>query len=311
MSQEIKFNHEFWDIGDIKMHVVTAGEGRPLILLHGFPELWYSWRKLIPRLAEKFRVIVPDLRGYGQSEITKEGYDLNTLSNDVAELIDKAGGKAILAGHDWGGVIGWHTATVYPDKVEAYIAIAAPHISRYFKVMLTSPKQFILSQYVLFFQIPFIPERLMSMRRGKLLSILFNLSSVRKGACTDEEMDVYRDAWKNVVSIRAGVNYYRKLMQGILKTLWFLKGKKIRCPVCVVWGDNDWFLSKPLTEHLEKYCNQPPDVHIIPNCGHWISQEEPDKLYNIMINFMEKYGVKTPPFMAGIAGMKRHPLKED
>ena len=152
--------------------------------------------------------------------------------------------------------------------------------------MFRSPKQFLMSQYTLFFQIPFIPERLIAMGRGKLISKLMKWTSYREGAFTDDEIEVYRKAW-NVPSIRAGLNYYRKSMRNLPKVLKFYKNRNVKCPTCVIWGDKDWFLSKSLTKGLEKYCDNSLEVHMMPNCGHWISMEAPDEVYDIIMSFIE------------------------
>ena len=288
MSGKFNLSHEFWKVGSINLHVVTAGEGEPVLLLHGFPEIWYSWRKVIPRLSRKYRIIAPDLRGYGQSEIPLDGYDIDTLSQDIVNLIDKIGGNATIISHDWGGVIGWHVAMTHPDKVKALIPIAGPLLPEYFRVMLMNPLQFLKSQYVLFFQIPYLPEYLLTMGNGKLPSKLLEWSSYRPEVLSNDDMGIYRKSWSNIASMRAGLNYYRQLLRNAPKVLKYYSGKKIKCPVCVVWGDKDWFLSLSLTKNLEKYCDVVLEVRIIPNCGHWIQQEAPDELNDIIETFMDK-----------------------
>ncbi len=279
--------HEFWEVNGIRMHVATTGSGPPIILLHGFPELWYSWRHLIPRLAENFRVIAPDLRGYGRTEIPDHGYDLGTLGRDVLGLIEQAGGKAVLVGHDWGGVVGWHVAAAYPDRVSAYVTVAGPHPARYFELLVKSPRQLLMSLYVFFFQIPFVPERLLSARRGRALARLLKRTTVRPGVITDEDIGVYREAW-SLNSLRAGISYYRQLARRPLWALRFYRAHPVACPVCVVWADRDLALSLAQTAGLERWCERPPEVQVIRRCGHWIPQEAPDELYRIMMEFIRK-----------------------
>jgi len=292
MTNEMEIKHEFWDVNGIRMHVATAGSGPPIILLHGFPEIWYSWRHLIPRLAENFRVIAPDLRGYGKTEIPDQGYDLDTLSQDVLSLIDQAGGKAVLVGHDWGGVIGWHVAAAYPEKVSAYVAVAAPHPARYLELLVRNPRQFLMSLYVFFFQIPFIPERLLTFRQCRVPTLLLKKTTVKKGVITDQDIEVYREAW-TLESMRAGINYYRQLSRRPLRIIRFNRDHKVACPVCVVWADRDLALSLAQTTGLEKYCERPPEVQVIRPCGHWIPQEEPDRLCEIVMDFIARTGNKS------------------
>jgi len=290
MGDKFEIGHEFWHVNGVRMHVAVAGEGEPIVLLHGFPEFWYSWRYLIPMLAREFRVFAPDLRGYGQTEITNSGYDIFNLGADVAELITRAGegGPVLLVGHDWGGVIGWHVAASYPSLVKGYVTVAGPHPARYMELLRTSLRQFIMSQYTTFFQIPFIPERLLSMGRGAVLVRNVNGSTVRDGALKQGDIEEYRKEWARTDSVRAGINYYRELGRGMAKVPGFYRTHKVSCPVLVVWADKDRFLSVAQTERLDKWCEVEPEVKIINNCGHWIAQEAPDELYGFILEFNRK-----------------------
>jgi len=258
------------------------------VLLHGFPEFWYSWRKIIPLLAERYRVIVPDMRGYGQSDIPKTGYDMDTLAGDACALIDHFGGRAVLMAHDWGGLVGWHTATTRPEHVSALIAVAGPHAVRHFQVMLTSPVQFLMSQYMFFFQIPYLPEKILSLNRGWIVEKIVRQSMIRPDALTEEDIARYQEGWSRLESMRAGLNYYRQLLRNMPKTMKQYKRARIQCPVCVVHGEKDRFISRSSAMKLDKYCESPPEVHIIKNCGHWIAQEAPDELMEITTRFLDR-----------------------
>lgn len=128
------WTHNFVDTNGIRMHYVEQGDGFPVLLLHGFPELWYSWRHQIPALAKAgFRVIVPDLRGYGESDkpYEVEAYDIQHLVADLVGLLDALGiDKTVIAGHDWGGIIIWQFALMHPERVERVIALNTPFIPR-------------------------------------------------------------------------------------------------------------------------------------------------------------------------------------
>lgn len=285
MTDEVRIAHEFREVNGIKMHVAVAGNGPPIVILHGFPEFWYSWRHLIPRLAQNFSVIAPDLRGYGQTEIPESGYGLDNLAKDIADLIDTAGGRAVLVGHDWGGVIGWHVAASYPEKVEAYVTVAGPHPAHYLDLLRRNPRQLIMSLYVLFFQIPFIPEWMLSRNRGMVLARTMQKSTGRPGVFSEADLEPYREQWSRIEGLRAGLNYYREVVGDRLKIAGFYKDKKVACPVCVVWGDRDPFLSLAQTEGLEKWCESAPIVNVIEECGHWISLEAPAELHRLIMEF--------------------------
>ncbi len=110
-------------------------------------------------------------------------------------------------------------------------------------------------------------------------------SAHRPGAFTDADLDVYRDAWSNIDEMRAGINYYRENKNALFKHYRLYKENKVKCPTCIVWADKDLALSVALTKGMDQWCEIPPEVHILPNCGHWIAQEAPDELYTIIMNF--------------------------
>ena len=283
---EINLKHKISQINDARLHVVTSGEGPLFLLIHGFPEYWYSWRHMIPKLAKDYKVLVPDTRGCGNSEVTKTGYDLDTLANDMACLIKKEGQDAVVIGHDWGGVIGWHLASSYPELVKAYITVSGPHPLNYFRVMYTNPRQFLMGLYTLFFQIPFLPEYLLSRQNGELAAKVLRITSQNPNNFTKQDIDEYKKVWQNIESISAGLNYYRQMARKQISIFRSYKSLKVKCPVQVIWADNDRFLSLAQTKGLDKYCELPPRTDIIKNCGHWVAQEKPDELYSLIENFL-------------------------
>ncbi len=290
----MQIEHAFHQVNGIRMHVASAGSGPPLILLHGFPEIWYSWRHLMPALGRDFRVLAPDMRGYGQSEIPERGYHIGNLARDVAELIDIAGGRAALMGHDWGGVVGWQVAADYPDKVHKYIAVAGPHPARYLELLVTSPVQAAKSLYTVFFQVPWLPEKLLTMNGAAVAANILRTGTRRKGAITPEELDVYRESW-TFERMRAGLRYYRSLARTPLATVRHHRGHPVKPPVCVVWADRDIYLDLVQTTGLERYCETAPEIHVLKDCSHWIAQERPEELVEIARAFLkgEKVGKDT------------------
>ncbi len=281
MPEQVPIAHEHLQVNGFRMHVASAGSGAPLVLLHGFPETWYSWRHLIPELARDFRLIAPDLRGYGGSEVPDGGYDLANLARDIAELIDRvAGGRAALMGHDWGGVIGWQVAADYPDKIDRYITVAGPHPARYLELLLASPVQAVKSLYALFFQIPWLPETLLSLSDAALTARLLARGTRCPDAITRADLSVYRETWTRD-RLRAGLSYYRTLARSPLAAVRHLRARPVSCPVCVVWADRDLYLDLVQTTGLDRYCTTAPEIRLIENCSHWIAQERPGDLADI------------------------------
>jgi pimeloyl-ACP methyl ester carboxylesterase len=141
----------------------------------------------------------------------------------------------------------------------------------------------------LFFQIPWLPERLLSAGRGRALRRMMKSTAIRREAITREDLEEYQKTW-TFSRVRAGINYYRALFRRPRWALKFHRERKVQCPVCVVWADKDMALSLIQTTGLERYCQNPPEVRVIENCGHWIQQEAPDELYEIMAGFFKNSG---------------------
>lgn len=191
---------------DVILHHVTAGEPSdpPVVLLHGFPENWWAWRRHIDALAESFRVIAPDMRGYNRSEkpFEVERYHLETLAGDVADLIAERGhDSAHVVGHDWGGVVAFGTALQHPASVDRLVVLNAPYPGA-FDDQLTL-KQAFRSWYAGLFQLPAVPERLLTTGDFRLLETVFRREPRVPGAYTDEDIRRYKHGWRQEGSIRA------------------------------------------------------------------------------------------------------------
>src|SRR5438128_2134073 len=158
--------HSRVTVNGVGLHLVEAGQGPPVVLLHGFPEFWYSWRRQIPALAESgFRVVAPDQRGYGQSGKPRgwRAYRIENLAQDVADLIAHLGEeRAHVVGHDWGGGTAWATAMLHAERVASLAILNVPHPERMLRALRT-PRQLAKSWYIFFFQIPWLPETLMAL----------------------------------------------------------------------------------------------------------------------------------------------------
>lgn len=284
-----EFRRRRVEVNGIGLHLVEAGPEHsarpPVVLLHGFPELWYSWRHQLRALGKSYRLAAPDLRGFGQSDLPAQGYDPSTLAADMAGLIDLLGGRAYLAGHDWGGIIAWHTALAYPDKVVKLAVLAGPHPARYEELFFFHPGQFLKSLYVLWFLVPRLSEWSLSRNRGALLARLLPLSAARPEAFGPDDLEVYRAAWSDRARMAAGLAYYRQMAWLNWEGREFYRRGKVQCPGLVVWGDRDWFLTRAQTKKLEKYFVAPPQIEIIRDCGHWLQQEAPEELSRLLLDF--------------------------
>lgn len=280
------WKHDFGQTNGIRMHYVTAGDGPLVVLLHGFPEFWYSWRRQIPALASRFRVVAPDLRGYNDTErpAAVEAYRLSELAADVADLIRVLGyERAAVVGHDWGGAVAYGTAAWYPEATERLVVMNCPHPTIFQAHMLSGNlRQMQRSWYMFFFQLPHMPEALLSANDFALLQKMTYSTAVRNGVFTPDDVKAYVEALAKPGALTAAINYYRNLFRPESTVAWPL----IAAPTLLIWGEEDPYLGRELTEGMEPYFSQPPVRQYIPGCGHWVQQEASQTVTNFLLNFL-------------------------
>jgi pimeloyl-ACP methyl ester carboxylesterase len=280
----------FVSVNGIRLHVCEAGPvgGPAVVLLHGFPEFWYSWREQIRFLADRgFRVMAPDLRGYNLSE--KPGrvgdYGVEQLVGDVIGLIEQtAGGRAALVGHDWGGVIAWFAAMRQPERIEKLIILNAPHPAAYLRE-LRRPSQLLRSWYALFFQLPWLPERVMRRNDFAALRSLFRDGPARKSPTREADVQRYVEALAHPGALTAMINYYRAALRGGRSTLQ-RQIVPIQIPTLLIWGEHDRYLVPELADGLERWV---PDLRVerLKNATHWVQNDEPDEVNRLLAEFLE------------------------
>lgn len=270
----------------ITMHYVTQGEGPLLLLLHGFPEFWYSWRYQICVLAELgYRVVAPDLRGYNETEKPRRGYDIPTLLRDITGLITALGEeRAIIVGHDWGGVLAWQFAIDYPQMTEKLVVLNAPHPGAMMREMRTL-RQLRKSWYIFAFQIPWLPEYVLSRNHANEIGRMLRGAALQKDAFPREETAKYQEAMSKPGAIRAALAYYRQLVRrgpGAYRR----RNLQIEAPTLLIWGEHDIALGHELTEGLDSWV---PNLRIkrIPDSGHWVQQEQPTQVNQYLIEFLK------------------------
>ena len=280
--------HAYIKTNGIQLHVVQAGppDGELVILLHGFPEFWYGWRKQIPFLAEAgYWVWAPDQRGYNLSDKPKglTAYSQNQLAADVIGLIDASGReKAVIVGHDWGAAVAWHTASRYPDRISKMVVMNVPHSAVMARYLRNSTAQQRKSWYMAFFQIPWLPEfmiRLGNWRAG----VRALVRSSRSGTFSEEDLDRYREAWSQPGAFTAMVNWYRAAMRRP-GTRGDRKGP-IAVPTLLVWGAQDRFLGYEMAQPSIDLCREGRLV-TIEEASHWVHHEEADKVNELLLEFI-------------------------
>lgn len=296
---EADWQHREMLVNGVRLHCVEAGSGPLVILLHGFPEFWYSWRHQIPVLAAAgFHVLAPDLRGYNLSDKPPgvDAYRLAMLLGDVLGLIDRAGEeRAVLVGHDWGGVIAWHLAMHHPQAIEKLIILNAPHPAAY-RRELHSWKQLLKSWYVFFFQVPALPEQLLGAGDFDLVGRLLRRQPVHREAFTAKDVQRYKHALARPGALTAALNYYRALRDPTHRGPH--EDVPINAPTLLLWGERDAYLSPHLTENLNAWV---PNLRVVrfPDVSHWVQNDAPERVNRLMIDFLR--GVSVPQVEASQA----------
>ncbi len=287
--------HRYVDLADVRLHCVEVGSGPLVVLLHGFPDFWYSWRHQLPALAAAgFRAVAVDMRGYNLSDKPRgvRAYDTAVVARDVARLIGALGsGRAVVVGHDWGGAVAWLVAMRHPEVVERLVILNAPHPERFLRGLRTL-RQLRKSWYMFFFQLPLLPEA--SVRAGNfaLLRRMLRTDPVRSDAFTESDIRRYVEALSRPGALTAAINYYRTLFRRdprrALEEL-----RPIEAPVLVIWGERDRYLGAELAQPSAAWV---PDVRVapLPDASHWVHLDRPDRVNALMLDFLaEPYPVTT------------------
>ena len=278
---------QFVTANGIRFHLRTDGDGPLLLLLHGFPQTSYMWHHVMPALvARDYRVVAPDLRGIGESSrpMRVRDYRLSILGDDVAALIAALGDeKAHLIGHDWGGVVAWEAAFAHPEVIDRLVIVNAPPVQGWARTVLTSPRQLGRSWYVFLFNLPWLPEWLVTRPRA-----MWRL--LRPGRFSDEEIGAYRDAISRPGAAWAGLAYYRALTRWFVSDIRRLRRKKVASPTLVIWGEPDPSLGKELTLHLDRYVRGPLRIQYVPDSGHWVIQNLPERFVELVTGFLAEDG---------------------
>jgi pimeloyl-ACP methyl ester carboxylesterase len=267
----------------ITLHVVEAGprDGRPIFLLHGFPEFWWGWRHQVEPIARAgYRVIVPDQRGYNLSEKPEgvDAYSLDRLAGDITRLADNRQLSTFaVAGHDWGGMVAWWLAGTRPDRVSRLIAINAPHPAIVRAYALRHPGQLLRSAYAAFFQLPWLPEAVLRAADFRLMKRSMRNSS-RPGTFSEADLDRYREAWSEPGALTAMLNWYRALRRSPVAA------QRVTVPALVIWGIRDRFLQRGLADASLALCDRGRIVQV--DASHWVQHEEPARVNAAILEFL-------------------------
>lgn len=277
----------YLEANGLRFHIAAAGKpGRPLVLLlHGFPECWYSWRYQLRALAEAgFYAVAPDLRGYNLTEKPALGYDLDDLAADVVAIAQALGyDRCSVAGHDWGGLIAWWTAACHPAAIDRLVALNIPPLAALHRD-LRRPDQALRSAYALFFRLPLLPEWLLSWNDYALLVAAFRGAAMQKQVFTEEVLAVFREAIAQPGAIFSALGYYRAVFPRLQRGE-VLADQRIEQPSLLLWGIGDPFAGVHLTSGIEQWAPK-AQVKYLASCGHWTQQEQPERVSRAMLSFL-------------------------
>ena len=283
----VTFSHHTASVNGIQLHYVIGGHGDPVVLLHGWPETWYAWHKVMPALAKNYTVIAPDLRGLGESSKPLTGYDGKTVAEDIYQLVTQLGFKSIyLVGHDIGSFIVYPYAAEHPAEVEKLVVMEAPPpITNFFP----PPSVNILTAiwWVLFHQTPDVPEVLTQGKEKEYLSWFIQILAYNPDAITQEAINEYVNHYSAPGGMRAGFEYYRAIPQNAIQNENYSKTNLTMPVLALGAGYIPTFGGNPNTAAVDgmKMLAQNVTGITVPNSGHWIAEEQPVFLAKLLNNF--------------------------
>lgn len=286
--------HGFVHLERVRLHYVSSGaEGKPLLLLvHGFPEFWYSWRYQLREFKDNYRVVAVDMRGYGDSDKPSSvaDYTVDKLAEDLKQLIPALGyKKCVLVGHDWGGMAAWALTLTCPEVVERLIILNCPSSAAYNKHVTSGLSQLKKSWYFTLFQVPFIPE--FNLRRSDMV-VLKNLFTGRRmglktGTMTDEDIEAYKYTFQRN-GFTAPINYIRALIRypDYAFSRLTLPDLKVKCPTLIIWGCKDGALDTELAALSAETVSGEVSVKYIENSSHWTQMDCPELVNKYIKEFL-------------------------
>ncbi len=278
-------------VNDVALEVSVTNEGGPrglALLLHGFPELAFSWRYQIPALAaDGYEVWAPNLRGYGRSSKPPKvaDYSMDRLLADIGALIDASGRDEVtLVGHDWGAAQAWMFAIREVRPLERLVIMNVPHPAC-MRRELRSIRQLLKSWYMFFFQIPWLPEKLLCARRAKAVGDSFEKMAVDSTRFPAVVTDVYREAALRPGAMRSMVNYYRAAFRGA-RAMASEDLPVIETPTLMLWGLEDTALSKETTDGTDEHVAD-LTIRFLPGVSHWVQQEAPEIVNALLLAWLD------------------------
>lgn len=270
----IEMTHHTVTVKNIRLHYAVAGEGDPVVLLHGWPQNSAAWDQIVPLLAREYQVIVPDLRGMGSSSKPHDGYDTDNVADDIRELVHHLGySEILLAGHDWGAATAYSYAAQHPDEVRrlAIFEMVLPGFGIMEQAMVPQPHGNFL-WHMSFQSVPDIPHMLLAGNEQLYLDNMFQQYAYNPDAVRPDRMQHYVDSMQRAGALRAGLEYYQEYFVSAAQNAHHGK-TKLTMPVLAMGGEA---CLGPLTKQCLELAAENVTGGVIPQCGHWIGEEQPE-----------------------------------
>ena len=277
--------HRFVDLPGLRMHVAEAGDGEPVLLLHGFPQHWWEWRKVIPGLAEHYRVICPDLRGAGWTDAPSDGYTRDQLLADVVALLDALGlDRVRLIGHDWGALVGFQLCLRHPHRVRQYVSISVPHPYARFDARLLRSARHAWYQFVIV--TPVVGPRALGTGRQRLARYLFHHFTADHDAWSDEDVEIFLAPLRRPARARAGASLYRRFIQPEAVRIFggSYRGTRLRTPTRLLVGAEDPVVHPASLGGYQEFADDLA-VEVVDAASHWVADERPDAVLAHALEF--------------------------
>jgi pimeloyl-ACP methyl ester carboxylesterase len=286
MLDDVKLRKRFVVTNGVRLHLVEAGpqDGPPVLLLHGFPELWYGWRHQIGPLAEAgYHVLVPDQRGFNLSAKPPGigAYRLDLLGLDMTGLLDELGlSDAFVVGHDWGGVVAWWLGIAHPERVRKLVVLNIPHPMVMRRFLRRDLAQIRRSWYIFFFQLPWLPEFWLRRRDWRIAELMLRTTS-RRGTFRREELARYREAWAQPGSPKSMLQWYRAALR---RPPPIPADVRVSPPTRILWGTDDIALGREMVPPSAELCDS-AEVFYFEGASHWLQHEEAEAVNQHLLEF--------------------------
>ena len=281
MGRDFKVEHHYAELDDVLLHYVTAGSGPPLVLIHGWPQTWFEWVRVMPALAARYTVIAPDMRGLGDSSRPLTGYDKQTVARDIWQVVNGRLGhdRFFLAGHDWGGPTAYALTTQHPEAVRrlAIVDVVIPGDGGDFS-------QGGRRWHHQFHMTPDLPEALMQGREDVYLRWFYREFAYLPTAIGEAEIQEYLRTYRQPGAMRAGFSYYRALPQDAATNREISARIKLEMPVLAIGGAKSRGRGTEPEESLKRVAANVRGV-VVPDCGHFIPEEQPEILARLLLDF--------------------------